>query len=265
MSRVFNGLTNNYLSNTVLNLSDWNSSFVMWIKPDLATPASNTYLWRWNPGVVWSLMSTTTTELNSSFMGGGSVSTGVAPTLDAWQLVVATFVPGNPGAFIDANGATIGPSFTMNAFTNSPTPELFLGTNGVGDNRVFLGKIAQFAMFKKALSSADIIELKAGTPADALTSGTADLLDYWPMTDSSLIGVNGGTLAITGTVTSDVADNPPVTSGPAITSITDPAITGTALTALGTGFEASQGTGGTTQSIGGNTVALAEPALFLPP
>ena len=52
----------------------------------------------------------------------------------------------------------------------------------------------------------------------------------------------------------------PFVTGPSITSITDPAITGSIITTLGSGFGAAQGTGGTTQAIAGNTVALTETA-----
>ena len=52
----------------------------------------------------------------------------------------------------------------------------------------------------------------------------------------------------------------PFVSGPTISTITDPAITATALTIAGSGFGASQGSGGVTQEQGAISVALTETA-----
>jgi len=90
--------------------------------------------------------------------------------------------------------------------------------------------------------------------------------DYTLKTGNSLAGAGIGSLA------NDIADtaypspsdigifSDDVAGGPSITSITDPAITGVALTITGTAFEAVQGTGGVTQEQGAVIVGLTETA-----
>ncbi len=127
---------------------------------------------------------------------GGNSATTVATAADitTWHHVAGIFTSSTAtsvfldGASKDASGAT---SRTPTGLAN-----IRIGTNASSASD-YSGRIGHVALWNIALADADVVLLAAG--ANPLTIQAANLVAYWPMTDSTTPGVDvvSGTYSLT--------------------------------------------------------------------
>lgn len=242
MSRVFSGASGVYMSYSgTMGITADPVSILAWVK--LATLDSGMICSYENTGSNYVALNTLAGAMRTLIQQefGGNASTVGTATVDTWIPVIGIYL-GTTIAEIDALGESVEGGF-CGGFQAEASPLFSIGTlvQNTGLNTLN-GKVAHVAMWSSELSGAEIAELVAG--ADPATVAAASLIEHWPLTDASLVGVNGRTLTITGSVTSDAADNPAVgAAGPAITSTSDDTPTdGSTLTITGTNFGAVEGT-----------------------
>lgn len=169
--------------------------------------------------------------------GYARAETGGAWTANVWIPIVGVYRADNTlQCYALSETPTAG---SVGAFTAEASPVFEVGDGGTDNTE---GKIAHVAIWSSALSAGNITSLLGGADPSTISSGT--LIEYWALTGSSLVGLNGRTLSVVGTVPSDSGDNPTVGAAPATLSSPTPSGTlGTQTTAtLGASTNQSSGT-----------------------
>jgi hypothetical protein len=138
---------------------------------------------------------------------GDAIATGTT-TSTAWIHICGVETSSSSRAAF-RNGGNKGTNATTIAPTGIDLLRIGESASGVQD---YDGKIAHVAIWNIALSDGEVASLGAG--ANPLAIQAANLVAYWPLTDSSLADVVSAlTLTATGTTTDD-ADNPTVDPPP---------------------------------------------------
>ena len=121
-------------------------------------------------------------------------SVGSIPS-DTWYLSVVrgdgTGGVGYDGMKLDSLGETETKNNFEQVWTTESSPNLTIGAASL------VGSISHVAMWNTYLSDAQVIELATIAP-NAITGYATGLYDYWALTDSSLVGINGKTLIDSG-------------------------------------------------------------------
>lgn len=211
MSRSFAGTSGNYLSYSgSFSITTDPLTIFAWVKLNATTS-----------GMICAYENTTTdyvalNNLSGSFrclveqeFGGNASTIGTASTA-TWYPVIGIFTAGNI-AQIHALGESVDGGFA-GAFQTEATPGFSVGSllNNTGLDPIN-GKVAHVAIWSSELSAGDRSSLISGS--DPSTIATGSLVEYWALTGASLLGLNGRTLTVNGTVTSDTGDNPTVGGG----------------------------------------------------
>lgn len=216
MSRVFGGSNGNNL-NILQSLFTSNLfTFFVWFK-ETGNTGTTRRISRYDVNSSGDRISG---ELNSSDnvihsvnqQFSANIATSGTMSASTWEPLIFSSDDSGPGGklYIEALGEDLGPSGGQTgSFQSESSPKLTLGSTGTGFNPI-QGKIAHFAIWDGVkLSAANRDSLVAG--ADPSTIDSGNLTAYWALTGTSLTdSINSYVLSITGTVTSDTGDNPPV-------------------------------------------------------
>lgn len=211
MSRVFTGAAGNYLSFVgAMGITADPVTLFAWIK--LATTSSGmvcTYENTSSHYIALNVLSGAIRTLIQQEFGGNAATSGTAST-DVWIPITATYTDGTV-ANIRALGEDVDGGF-CGAFQTPATPGFSIGSM-IRDTGLapIDGKVAHVTLWSSELSDPDVASLVGG--ADPSTIATGSLIEYWPLTGASLVGLNGRTLTVNGTVSSDTGDNPTVGGG----------------------------------------------------
>lgn len=239
MSRTFSGAANNYLSYIgSMSITAAPVTLLAWVKLTATTS-----------GMVCAYENTSSHYVGLNNLAGniralvqqeygGNSATSAAASVDTWYPIIATYTAGTI-AQIHALGESVDGGF-CGTFQTEASPGFSIGSliNNAGLAPI-TGKVAHVAMWSTALDSTARSALIAGADPSTIASGS--LIEYWALTGASLVGVNGRTLSVTGTVTSDTGDNPsvgvsaPVLSAGASSNVTQTTATVGATTDQNTG------------------------------
>lgn len=211
MSRTFSGSAGNYLSYVgAFGITTDPLTIFAWIKLNATTS-----------GMICAYENTAThyvalNNLSGAIRGlvqqeyGGNAATTATASVDTWYPVIAIFTAGNLARVValgnDEEGGFAG------AFQAEATPGFSVGSfiQNTGFDTIN-GKVAHVAIWSTALGAGDISALIAGD--DPATIAAGSLVEYWALTGASLVGLNGRTFTVNGTVGSDTGDNPSVSGG----------------------------------------------------
>lgn len=217
MSRVYTGSAANYMKYAgALGITAYPFSFMCWIKPDAVASGFFSYIEYKNNSSGGKMQIKTDSgnvakvSVDQQYTNG--TSTAGTLTKGSWQAVVVTVLEnGSVGYYIDITGERKQSGGASGTYNGESSAELFVGIDSeLSGVTAFDGKISHIAFWKSALTAPQVSALLAGTSAPSEVD-VSNLLAYWPLTDASLVDTVGSkTLAVTGTVASDAADNPPV-------------------------------------------------------
>jgi hypothetical protein len=209
MSRLFTATTGQMLQYVgSMGVTNRPTSILTWVK---LTTVSGTKIAAYNnaAGSYMDLdMNSTKFRAVCGQSTGGNAVTTATPTAGVWYPVLLIY---------DAAGAVkiraIGESVTggnAGTFTAESSPNFCIGNDSRQPAVANIdGKISHVAVWDSELSAPDVASILAGAVPSSIDF--ANLMDYWALTDTSLTGINGRVLAVTGTVAFD-ADNPAVGS-----------------------------------------------------
>lgn len=110
------------------------------------------------------------------------------------------------------------PASSAHSYSDTLSTHTSFTVGGAGATPSFIGEISDVAVWNTALGDTEWATLKAGTAPEGVSAGS--LVEAWALRElGDYTGVNGRTLAVTGTLTRSATD-PFVRSSPAATATT---------------------------------------------
>lgn len=152
----------------------------------------------------------------SRFNGSLSGNSAASIVSGEWQPVMAVYSSESSRTIYFADGTSV--TNTQSTPSNpSAYNAIAIGCRTFASGNIFVGDIAEVAVWSAALGSAEWNLLKAG--ASPSTVAAASLVEYWSLSTNaaSIAGANGRTL--TAVNTAQAASHPPVTGGTASVSL----------------------------------------------
>lgn len=222
MSRVFTGGTGNTLDYVgSLGITSSPVTILKWVK--VTTIAQ---------GVITSYNNTSSARIRCGIDGsghfwsegiqqfGGTATNTATASTNTWYPVIEVYESTND-LRLHALSESVGAGGFVGTFVAESSPRFSVGTPSYNPaTAAFTGKVAHIAIWSSQLNTTNINALIAGADPSTVSPGT--LIEHWALTGASLTGANGRVLALTGTVSSDTGDNPPIGSSPATLSAPTP-------------------------------------------